>query len=162
MPLFEISILKNKKRPRTLVQILSHGGARGVCYVLPTVKNRQMTSSKNQPIIQPEDISAAFFVPLQKRLIENTTMAMYSHAYACTAWVLGTGKLISNSGFFPCLLLSAERQAYGPLVIPNASKIFIEKILTNILVLFSHLAYMSTRSNETKMKRSRIMAHLVA
>jgi hypothetical protein len=32
-------------------------------------------------------------------------------------WVLGTGKLISNSGFFPCLLLSAERQALGPLVI---------------------------------------------
>jgi hypothetical protein len=32
--------------------------------------------------------------------------------------VLGTGKLISNSGFFPCLLLSAERQALiGPLVI---------------------------------------------
>jgi hypothetical protein len=30
-------------------------------------------------------------------------------------WVLGTGKL-SNSGFFPCLLLSAERQAHGPLV----------------------------------------------
>jgi hypothetical protein len=29
-------------------------------------------------------------------------------------WVLGTGKLISNSGFFPCLLLSAERQAHGP------------------------------------------------
>jgi hypothetical protein len=25
LPLFEISILKNKKRPRTLVQILSHG-----------------------------------------------------------------------------------------------------------------------------------------
>jgi hypothetical protein len=38
LPLFEISILKNKKRPRTLVQILSHGGARGICYVLPTVK----------------------------------------------------------------------------------------------------------------------------
>jgi hypothetical protein len=38
LPLFEISILKNKKRPRTLVQILTHGGARGVCYVLPTVK----------------------------------------------------------------------------------------------------------------------------
>jgi hypothetical protein len=26
LPLFEISILKNKKRPQTLVQILSHGG----------------------------------------------------------------------------------------------------------------------------------------
>jgi hypothetical protein len=38
LPLFEISILKNKKKARTLVQILSHGGARGVCYVLPTVK----------------------------------------------------------------------------------------------------------------------------
>jgi hypothetical protein len=35
--LFEISIIKNKKGPG-LVQILSHGGARGVCYVLPTVK----------------------------------------------------------------------------------------------------------------------------
>jgi hypothetical protein len=38
LPLFEISILKNKKWPRTLVHILSHGGARGICYVLPTVK----------------------------------------------------------------------------------------------------------------------------
>jgi hypothetical protein len=38
LPLFEISILKNKKWPSTLVQILSHGGARGVCYVLPTVE----------------------------------------------------------------------------------------------------------------------------
>jgi hypothetical protein len=38
LPLFEISIFMNKKRPRTLVQILSHGGARGECYVLPTVK----------------------------------------------------------------------------------------------------------------------------
>jgi hypothetical protein len=38
LPLFEISILKNKKRPRTLVLILSHGGARGICYVPPTVK----------------------------------------------------------------------------------------------------------------------------
>jgi hypothetical protein len=38
LPLFEISILKNKKRPRTLVQILPHGDARGVCYILPTVK----------------------------------------------------------------------------------------------------------------------------
>jgi hypothetical protein len=38
LPLFEITILQNQKRPRTLVQILSHGGARGVCYVLPTVK----------------------------------------------------------------------------------------------------------------------------
>jgi hypothetical protein len=36
--LFEISILKIKKRPQTLVRILSHDGARGVCYVLPTVK----------------------------------------------------------------------------------------------------------------------------
>jgi hypothetical protein len=27
LPRFEISILKNKKRPRTLGQILSHGGA---------------------------------------------------------------------------------------------------------------------------------------
>jgi hypothetical protein len=53
LPLFEISILKNKKRHRTLVQILSHGGAGGVCFVLPTVKNRQMTSLKNQPIMQP-------------------------------------------------------------------------------------------------------------
>jgi hypothetical protein len=44
LPLFEISILKNKKRHRTLVQILSHGGARGVCYVLPQSKNHQMTS----------------------------------------------------------------------------------------------------------------------
>jgi hypothetical protein len=31
-------------------------------------------------------------------------------------WVLGTSKLISNSGFFLCMLLSAERQALGPLV----------------------------------------------
>jgi hypothetical protein len=38
LPLFEISILKKKKRPRTLVHILSDGGARGICYVLPTVK----------------------------------------------------------------------------------------------------------------------------
>jgi hypothetical protein len=38
LPLFEISFLKDKKRPQTLVQILSPGGARGVCYVLPTVK----------------------------------------------------------------------------------------------------------------------------
>jgi hypothetical protein len=38
LPLFEISILKIKHWPRILVQILSHGGARGVCYVLPTVK----------------------------------------------------------------------------------------------------------------------------
>jgi hypothetical protein len=35
LPLFEISILKNNKRPRTLVHILSHGGTRGI---LPTVK----------------------------------------------------------------------------------------------------------------------------
>jgi hypothetical protein len=34
---------------------------------------------------------------------------------------LGTGKLISNSGLFPCLLLSAERQAHGPLVLAVAS-----------------------------------------
>jgi hypothetical protein len=32
---FEISILEDKKWPRTLVQILSPGGARGVCYILP-------------------------------------------------------------------------------------------------------------------------------
>jgi hypothetical protein len=38
LTLFEISILQNKKRHWTLVQILSHGGARGVCFVLPTVK----------------------------------------------------------------------------------------------------------------------------
>jgi hypothetical protein len=38
LPFFEISILQNEKRPRTLVQILSHGGARGICYDLPTVK----------------------------------------------------------------------------------------------------------------------------
>jgi hypothetical protein len=36
LPLFEI--LKFKNWPRTFIQIWSHGGARGVCYVLPTVK----------------------------------------------------------------------------------------------------------------------------
>jgi hypothetical protein len=51
-----------------------------------------------------EDISAACFVPLQKK---------YCHAYRPT----GSGKLISKSGFFPCLLPSAERQALGPLLL---------------------------------------------
>jgi hypothetical protein len=47
-------------------------------------------------------------------------------------WVLGTGKLISNSGFFLCLLLSAERQAHGPLVISQEIWIsynFLQKFL---------------------------------
>jgi hypothetical protein len=48
--LFEISILQNKKKAP---DISSDFVARGVCYVLPQSKNRQMTSSKNQPIIQP-------------------------------------------------------------------------------------------------------------
>jgi hypothetical protein len=39
-------------------------------------------------------------------------------------WVLSTGKLISNSGFFPCLLLSAERQALGPLVLAYLDKAY--------------------------------------
>jgi hypothetical protein len=52
-----------------------------------------------------EDISATCYVPLQKSLIENATVAkMY-----CYAFPLSTGKLISKSGFFPCLLLSTER-----------------------------------------------------
>jgi hypothetical protein len=38
LPLFEISILQSQKGPRILVQILSPGGARGVCYILPTIK----------------------------------------------------------------------------------------------------------------------------
>jgi hypothetical protein len=37
-------------------------------------------------------------------------------------WVRGTGKLISISGFFPCLLLSAKHQAHVPLVIVNIGK----------------------------------------
>jgi hypothetical protein len=36
----------------------------------------------------------------------NATMAMYSHAYPCTGYLV---QVNSNSGFFPCLLLSAER-----------------------------------------------------
>jgi hypothetical protein len=67
-----------------------------------------------------EDISGACFVPLQKSLLENATMTMYSQAYPYS--VLGTGKLISNSGFFPCLLLTAERQAHGPIVIKKVLK----------------------------------------
>jgi hypothetical protein len=51
LPLFEISFLKNKKRPRTLVQILVALKAFVTFY--PQSKNRQMTSSKNQPILQP-------------------------------------------------------------------------------------------------------------
>jgi hypothetical protein len=48
-------------------------------------------------MMDSEDISATCFVPLQKSLIENATMAkMYCHAYP-----LGTAKLISKSGFFP-------------------------------------------------------------
>jgi hypothetical protein len=51
----------------------------------------------------------------KKVLIENATMAkMYCYAYP-----LGTAKLISKSGFFPRLLLSAERLALGPLVMSN-------------------------------------------
>jgi hypothetical protein len=44
LPLFEISILKDKKRPRTFVQILSPGGTRGVCYVLPQGAHSQKTA----------------------------------------------------------------------------------------------------------------------
>jgi hypothetical protein len=78
-------------------------------------------SMDNRVDIPPdsEDISAACFVPLQKSLIENATMAMYSQSCISMYWVLDTGKLISNSGFFPCLLLSAERQAHGPLVMTS-------------------------------------------
>jgi hypothetical protein len=56
-------------------------------------------------------------------------------------WVLGTDKLISNSCFFPCLLLSAERQAHGPLVhygwlkkaeIPNAEMGRVRKQRANV------------------------------
>jgi hypothetical protein len=43
--------------------------------------------------------------------------------------LVGTGKLISNSGFFPCLLLSAERQAHGPLV-EIISFIFLKLLLS--------------------------------
>jgi hypothetical protein len=49
-----------------------------------------------------EDISATCFVPLQKSLIENATMAkMYCHAHAYMAYPLGASKLFSKSGFFP-------------------------------------------------------------
>jgi hypothetical protein len=41
-------------------------------------------------------------------------------------WVLGTGKLISKSGFFPCLLLSAERQAHEPLVSKSLADVHFE------------------------------------
>jgi hypothetical protein len=48
------------------------------------------------------------FVPLQKSLIENATMAkMYCHAYR-----LGTAKLISKSGFFS--VHSCQLSAWGP------------------------------------------------
>jgi hypothetical protein len=43
-------------------------------------------------------------------------MQLWQKCIAMHIHVLGTGKLISKSGFFPCLLLSAERQALGPLV----------------------------------------------
>jgi hypothetical protein len=38
LPLFEISIVKDKKMPRTLVHILSPGDARGICYIPPKVQ----------------------------------------------------------------------------------------------------------------------------
>jgi hypothetical protein len=50
LPIFEISILKDKKSPHALVQILSPGGARGDFIFYPQLKNRQMMSSKSQPI----------------------------------------------------------------------------------------------------------------
>jgi hypothetical protein len=46
-------------------------------------------------------------------------MAMYRYSqvmHISMYWALGTGKLISNSGFFHCLFLPAERQAHGLLV----------------------------------------------
>jgi hypothetical protein len=42
-----------KNSPHALVQILPPGGARGDFMFYPQLKNRLMTSSKNQPIIQP-------------------------------------------------------------------------------------------------------------
>jgi hypothetical protein len=41
---------KMKKSPHALVQILPPGGATGDFTFYPQIKNRQMTSSKNQPI----------------------------------------------------------------------------------------------------------------
>jgi hypothetical protein len=62
LPIFEISILKEKKSPHALVQILSPGGARGDFMFYPKLKSRQMMSAKSQPIIQPI-CSAVLFHP---------------------------------------------------------------------------------------------------
>jgi hypothetical protein len=43
-------------------------------------------------------------------------MKLWQKCIAIHIHVLDTGKLISKSGSFPCLLLSAECQALGPLV----------------------------------------------
>jgi hypothetical protein len=44
-------------------------------------------------------------------------MQLWQKCIAMHIHVLGTGKFISKSGFFPCLLLSAERQALlGPVI----------------------------------------------
>jgi hypothetical protein len=68
-------------------------------------------------------------------------------------WVLGTGKLISNSCFFP-YLLSAERQAHGPLVDQacgiQTSKFFTIKDLNHYRALQS-CSIMGHQSNLTKM-----------
>jgi hypothetical protein len=100
LPIFEISILEDEKSPWALVQILSPGGARGVYFVLPTVKKLpDDVIEKSANIIQP---------------ICSGMAKMYCRA-------THIGKLISKSGFFPCQLvsaqLSAERQALGPLLL---------------------------------------------
>jgi hypothetical protein len=55
-----ISILEDEKSPRALVQILSPGGARGIYFVLPTVKKmlddviEKSANQKRHPRIFPK------------------------------------------------------------------------------------------------------------
>jgi hypothetical protein len=53
LPLFEISILKNKKCPRHKFRICHMVALEAFVTFYPQSKNNQMTSLKNQPIIQP-------------------------------------------------------------------------------------------------------------